>query len=160
MIEELGVKLRILARAEMTLLKADAHRRTNRLLLHTLAIGCLLVALVFVNLAVFFLLTESEVNANAAFTLAGINLALAAIPFFMARSAKPGSEEQMVREIREMAAEEITRDLSRVSGEVQEVVDAAKQFRRGLTGGGGGALSAVGPLLPMLLDLLRKRKHH
>lgn len=160
--EELMVKLRILARAEMTLLKADAHRRTNRLLLSVLSIGCILVALVFVNVGAFFLLTEADGDAQAAFVLAAANFFLASIPFFIGRSIKPSAEEGMVREIREMAAAEISRDVAAVSDDLRGVADSVRQVQAGIAGLGAGArssaLSALGPLLPVLVDLLKKNK--
>ncbi len=161
MMEELTVKLRILARAEMTLLRADAHRRTNRLLLSVLSIGCVLVALVFVNVGAFFLLTDADGNARAAFVLAAVNLAIGAIPFFMGRSIKPSAEEQMVREIREMAAAEISRDVKSVSDELSGLVESVKQLQAGISGLAGGrvsAITALGPLVPIVVDLLKKHK--
>ena len=163
MIEELTVNLRILARAEMTLLRADANRRTNRLLLSVLSIGCVLVALVFVNLGAFFLLTDADGDARAAFILAGVNLAIGAIPFLVGRSSKPSAEEEMVREIREMAAAEISRDVKQVSDELGAVSASVKQVQAGISGlgsGSGTAIAALGPLVPLLIDLLKKSKKH
>ena len=161
MIEELAVKLRILARAEMTLFKADANRRANRLLLSVLSIGCVLVALVFINVGAFFLLTDADGDARAAFILAAVNLALGAIPFAIGRNSKPSPEEQMVREIREMAAAEISRDIAAVGDELNSVATSIKQFQAGisgLAGGGFGSIAALGPLIALVVDLLKKNK--
>lgn len=100
---ELIMKLRIYLRAETTLFKADAQRRSNQAILAAISLGCVLVALIFVNVGVFYMLTDSDWDSRAAFNLAGGDLALALIPFLLRRSAKPGPEEQMIREIREMA---------------------------------------------------------
>jgi hypothetical protein len=161
---ELIVKLRILARAEVTLFKADAERRTNMALLAAMSLGCVLVALIFVNLGLFYTLTESEVDSRAAFILAGGNLALAFVPFLLRRQAKPGPSEQMVREIREMAADEVSKDIQSVSDEIASVGAGIKQLKSGISsfGGGGGsmggAMGALGPVLPLLIDLLKKSK--
>ena len=64
--KEFIVKLRILARAEMTLFKADAQRRSNELVLTLVSIGCVFVGLVFVNMGVFYRLTEAAVESRAA----------------------------------------------------------------------------------------------
>ena len=109
---EFIVKLRILARAEVTLFKADAARRTNQALLAAISIGCVFVGLVFLNLGAFFTLTESEIDSRAAFILAAVNIGLAFVPFLLRRQSKPGAEEAMVREIREMAAEEISKAIA------------------------------------------------
>ncbi len=157
---ELIVKLRILARAEVTLFKADAQRRANMALLAAISIGCVFVALVFINVGAFFVLTESDIDARAAFILAGANLVLAAIPYLMRRQSGPGPEEQLVREIREMAVEEISKDVSAVTDDIAAVGAGLRQVKAGVSsfGGGGGALGAIGPLLPLVIDLLKKGK--
>jgi hypothetical protein len=161
---ELIVKLRILARAEVTLFKADAQRRTNQAMLSAVSIGCIFVALIFVNMGAFFTLIDSEIDSRAAFILAGVNLALAIIPFLLRRQAKPGPEEQMVREIREMAADEVSKDIQSVSDEIASVGVGIKQLKSGISsfGGGGGsmggAMGALGPMLPLVIDLLKKSK--
>ena len=160
---ELIVKLRILARAEVTLFKADARRQTNQAILAAISVGCIFVALIFVNMGLFFMLTESEIDSRAAFILAGVNLALAVVPYLLRRQAKPGPSEQMVREIREMAADEISKDIQSVSDEIASVGAGIKQLKSGISsfGGGGsmgGVMGALGPVLPLLIDLLKKSK--
>jgi hypothetical protein len=161
--KEFVMKLRILLRAEMTLLKADAQRRTNGYALMGLSIGCVLVALVFVNIGAFFYLTDSDIDSRAAFILAACNLGLAVVPLLLRRQGKPGPEEQMVREIREMALEEVTKDVDKIVEEVAGVGAAVNQVKSGVsafTGGGlaGGGLLALGPFLGMAINLLKKKK--
>jgi len=157
---ELIVKLRILARAEVTLFKADAQRRTSQAQLMAISIGCIFVGLVFVNAGLFFLLTESSIDSRAAFILAGGNFALAVVPFLLRKQAKAGPSEEMVREIREMAADEISKDISAFTDEVAAVSSSIKQLKSGISsfGGGGGAMGALGPVLPLLIDLLKKSR--
>ena len=62
----------------------------------------------------------------------------------------------MVREIREMAAEEISKDISAVTNELAAVGTGIKQLRSGVSSFGGGALGALGPVLPLVIDLLKK----
>jgi hypothetical protein len=159
---ELIVKLRILARAEVTLFKADAQRRSNAAALTAISLGCILVALIFVNMGFFFTLTESEIDSKAAFILAAGNLALAVVPYLFRRQAKPGPEEEMVREIREMAADEVSKDISSITDEIASVGAGIKQLKSGISsfsgGGMGGAMGALGPALPLVIDLLKKSK--
>lgn len=156
---EFIVKLRILARSEVTLFKADANRRANQALLAAISIGCVFVALVFVNMGLFFMLTESEIDSRAAFILAGGNFGLALIPFLLRRNSKPSSEEAMVREIREMAAAEISKDLDELTAEINAVGDGIKQLKSGVTSfsSGGGVMDMLGPILPFVIDLLKKK---
>ncbi|MDJ0907037.1 MAG: hypothetical protein QNJ00_08015 [Woeseiaceae bacterium] len=162
---EFIVKLRILARAEVTLFKADARRRSNELMLALVSIGCVFVGLVFVNMGVFYRLTEAAVESRAAFILAVANFGLAIVPFLLRRRSGPGAEEQMVREIREMAAEELSKDFAAVADEVSAVGDSIKNVKSGISsfasagnGIGGGALGAIGPVLPVVIDLLKKSR--
>lgn len=160
---EFIVKLRILARAEVTLFKADAARRTNQALLAAISIGCVFVGLVFVNMGLFFMLTESDIDSRAAFILAAGNFGLAVVPFLLRRNTKPSPEEAMVREIREMAAAEISKEITEITDEIGAVGDGIKQLRSGISsfsrgGGGGIGFGALGPLLPLIIDLLKKGK--
>jgi hypothetical protein len=86
---ELIVKMRILARAEVTLFRADAQRRTNQAILAAISVGCIFVALIFVNMGAFFTLIESDIDSRAAFMLAGANLGLAIVPFLLRRANGP-----------------------------------------------------------------------
>jgi hypothetical protein len=160
---EFIVKLRILARAEVTLFKADAARRRNQALLAAISIGCVFVGLVFVNLGLFYMLTESDIDSRAAFILAAGNIGLAIVPFLFRRNAKPGPEEAMVREIREMAAAELSKDIGEVASEIGAVTDSVKQLKSGISsftsgGGGVGAMGLLGPVLPLVIDMLKKGK--
>ena len=154
---ELIVNLKILARAEVTLFKADAQRRTNQAMLAAISIGCVFVGLVFVNMGLFFVLTDAELDSRAAFILAGGNFALALVPLLLRRQAKAGPEELMVREIREMAAEQVSQELTAVADEVASVSSGFKQVRSSIASlSGGGTMSALGPVLPLVIDLIKK----
>jgi hypothetical protein len=148
---EFVMKLRILLRAETTLFKAEAQRRANGYALLGLSIGCVLVALVFVNIGAFFYLTDSELDSRAAFILAACNLGLALLPLLLRRQGKPGPEERMVREIRDMALEEVSRDVDKVTKDIAAVGG-------GVAGLAGGGMKAMGPLLGMVISLLKKKK--
>jgi hypothetical protein len=164
--KEFVMKLRILLRAEIALFKADAQRRANTYALTGLSIGCVLVALVFVNLGAFFYLTDSEIDSRAAFILAACNLGVAIVPLLLRQRGKPGPEEQMVREIREMSLEEVTKDIDKVAEEFAAVGATVNQVRSGVSaftgsggmGGLGGGLQALGPFLGMAISMLKKKK--
>ncbi|MBT8441989.1 MAG: phage holin family protein [Gammaproteobacteria bacterium] len=155
---ELALKLRILFRAEMTLFKADAQRRGQSAGLMFVGVLCVLVALAFLDVGLFFVLSESRGPSNAAFILAGGNLVLAIIPFLLSRQTKPSSEELMVREIREMAMEDLSKDIDRVAGEFAAVGNSFKNIRSGVSSLGGGGMDLVGPAVGFAIDMLKKRK--
>ena len=155
---EIAMKLRILFRAEMTLVKAEARRRGNMTLLAAISVGCVFIALVFVDLGLFFWLTQSAMHARAAFIVAGANLLLAAIPFLLRQRSKPGSEEQMVREIRDMAMDEVTKDVDALAQGVTALGDSFQQLKGGVASFAGGGLPALAPALTLVIDLRKKRK--
>jgi len=162
--DEFIVKLRILVRAQVTLFKADAQRQKNQALLASISIGCVFVAIVFVNVGLFFVLTESDIDSHAAFILAGGNLALAIVPMLIRSRAKPGPEEEMIREIRDMAGDEVSKDIKEVADDFAAVGDGIKQLKSGVSaftgggGGAGGAMAILGPALPLVIDLLKKSR--
>lgn len=156
---ELALKLRILFRAEMTLFKADAQRRGQSAGLMFVGVLCVLVALAFLDVGLFFVLSESRGPSNAAFILAGGNLALALVPFLLSRRTQPSAEELMVREIREMAMEDLSKDIDRVVADVASVGDSFKNIRSGVSSlGSGGGMDLVGPAVGFAIDMLKKRK--
>ena len=154
---EFAMKMRIWLRAEMTLFKAEANRRSTQAILAAISLGCVLVALIFVNMGAFFVLTESEIDSRAAFILAGVNLALAVVPFLMRRQTKPGAEEQMIREIREMALEEITKDANEVAAGFASLGESVNQLKSAVSSFSGGGFG-LGPALTFAIDLLKKGK--
>lgn len=161
--KELALKLRILFRAEMTLFKADAHRRGQAAGLMLVSVLCVLVALAFLDVGLFFVLAESRGYSNAAFILAGGNLVLALVPALLSRQTKASPEELMVREIREMAMEDLSKDIDSIAEDFAAVGQSLKQVKSGVSvlSGGGGAASAmnlVGPALGLAIDLLKKKK--
>lgn len=153
-------KAKIVMQAEGTLLKAQAQRRTNSLLLTGIAIGLMLIALVFVNIGIFFYFAESVVEAKAAFGLAGLNLGLGAIPFILSKRQRPNQAEQMVQEIRDMMMNDIANDTQQATSDVKAVVSTVKTLKSGVSalGGGHSGMLAALPLLTMLIDVLKKRK--
>lgn len=156
--KELALKLRILFRAEMTLFKADAQRRGQAAGLMFVSVMCVLLALAFLDVGLFFVLAESSGYSNAAFILAGGNLVLAMVPALLSRQTKPSPEEAMVREIREMAMEELSRDIDRVAADFAAVGDRFKNLRSGVSAlGGSSSMNLVGPALGLAIDLLKKK---
>ena len=61
----------------------------------------------------------------------------------------------------EMAVDEISKDIGAFTDEIAAVGTSIKQLKSGISsfsGAGGGAMSALGPVLPLLIDLLKKSK--
>lgn len=161
--KELALKLKILFRAEITLFKADAQRRGQAAGLMFVSVMCVLVALAFLDVGLFFYLADSTGYSNAAFILAGGNLVLALVPALLSRQTKPSPEELMVREIREMAMEDLSRDIDRIAEDFAAVGQSLRGVKSGISvlsggGGAGSAMDLVGPAVGLAIDMLKKKK--
>jgi hypothetical protein len=160
--DELLMKLRILARAEITLARINSQRIANRIKLLSIAIGAVLLTVVMVNVGAYQLLAETYSNATAAFLVAAGNAALAIALVLAARQLQPGPEEQMVREIREMALAEVTADVDAIKQDFTEIGDNVKRIRTGFaglsSGGGIGSWTGLASVVGMLVEALKRAK--
>ena len=160
--DETLMKLRILAKAETTLLKASARRAAMRARLFAVAIGLVLLTVIMLNVAAYQYLLESMSAGQAALLVGAVNAVLAAVAVLAAMRIQPGPEEAMVRDIREMALAELSGDVDlakdefvRISGDLNRIrtnVSAALGiFKSGAPGAG-----SVGPLLGIITKMLKK----
>ena len=161
--DETLMKLRILAKAESTLFKANARRASTQARLFALAIGLLLLTVVMVNIALYQYFSETQTPATAAVWVAGINAALAVVAIIAALRVKPGPEEAMVQDIREMALAELSADLDVARGEFNQVVEDLAKIKSGVSSAvgmfrsGGPGLGSVGPALGLITGMLGRR---
>ena len=151
------MKLKILFRSEMMLLKSENSRRVNTVLLSAIAIGALLIAIVFFNIGLFYTFTHESEYATAAFWLTLLNLVIAVIPLLIAKQFKAGAEEKMIEDIRDMTMDELSNDLDKVNQEVEQVGKSIKQVKSSISSVGSGSLTGMGPLLGLAIDLLKKK---
>ena len=114
-----------------------------------------------INIGIFELLAESFGRVKGAFYLAGANGLLAAVVVFFAQRGKPGLEEEMVNEIREMAlaelqtdADEVKEELERIAARVRQIEDSVSALR-GV--GHGSTLSSLGPVVDLAVHALKSR---
>jgi len=159
---ETMLKLRIWARAETTLAKITARRTGQRITAMAIAVGLALLTVGMVNLGTFELLAETYGRAKGAYYLAAGNGLLAILLVLVAQRSKPGLDEQMVSEIREMAltelqadADEFKEEFNRLTGHVRRIEDAVS----GLTGSGStlSKLTTVGPVVELAVQALKHR---
>ena len=160
--DEMIKKLKILARAEIHLARIRSERAADRTKLYALAIGLVLLAVVMVNVGMYELLAETYGDAVAAFMVAGVNIVLAALLAFAARQLQPGPEEQVVREIRELALTELTADVDQLKQEVAAFSGDVKRIRGGLSaftsgGGIGASWNSLAPVITMIIQALKQR---
>jgi hypothetical protein len=163
--DETMLKIRILARAELTLAQVHARLTARRMLITAIGIGLIVLTVAMVNVGLFHLLVEPIGEAGAAFAIAAINAVLGGLLILVAGRLRPGPEESIVQEIREMALSELSADANQLKEQVGEVTADLRRIRSGvgaLTGAGGlgglGGLVSLGPVVGMLIDALKSRK--
>lgn len=160
--EETILKLRILAKAETTLMKANARRAAMRARLFAMAIGLLLLTVVMVNVAAFEYLSETMSAAAAAGIMAFVNGILAVIVIVVATRVQPGPEEEMVQDIREMALTELSADLDGVKDDFNRISNDLNNIRSGvgqalgLLKPGRSAAGSLMPVLGLITSMLKK----
>jgi len=155
------IKLRILMHAEVTLARVNLRRLVNRTILAAIAIGLILLVVVMVNVGAYELLAESHGAAKGAFLVAAGNAILAVLVLFAARQLKPGAEEKMVQEIRELALAELSADAEGVRQSFASIVNDVKGIQSGFSAIGGGlgaGLTSFGPLIGLVVEMLKKRR--
>lgn len=161
--DETLLKLRVLTRAEVTLAKANARRIAARSRLYVIALGMVLITVVMLNFAAFEYISTQMSNAMAALTIAIVNGVLATLLLYMATRIRPGPEEEMVREIRELALTELSADADGIKRNFAQISSDVERIRSGFSsvssifGSTGNGLGSLGPLLGMLTSMLRKK---
>lgn len=159
--DETLMKLRILARAEMTIARVQAQQIANRIKLYSIALGLVLLTVVMVNIGAYQFLSQTHGNAMAAFLVAAANGVLAIGLIYAGRQRPAGPEEQMVHEIRDMALTELSADVDAVKKDFTQIGADVQRIRSGftaLTSGGGMGWASLGPIITLLTELMQKRK--
>ena len=156
------LKLQILARSEMALLRIYAQRRATQTALFAVALVFALIALGMLNFAGYHALAEVQSPAVAALLIAGIDAILALIVIAISRGAGPNPEqEKVVRDIRDLAYNELSADFDEVKAKVGQVTEDVNRIRSGLSafsGGSVGAASNLTPLLGLLVTAIKKSR--
>jgi hypothetical protein len=161
--DETLLKLRVLTRAEMTLAKANARRIAARSRLYAVALGMVLLTVVMLNIAAFEYLSTQMSDAMAALTMAIVNAVVAMLLMFVATRIQPGPEEEMVKEIRELALTELSADVHGFKNKFTQISSDLERIRSGFSsvsgifGSSGNSLGSLGPLLGMLTSMLKKK---
>lgn len=161
--DETLLKVRVLTRAEMTLAKANARRVAARSRLYVIALGMILLTVIMVNIAAYEYLSGIKGEPVAALLVAVANAVLAIIVIFFASRIKPGPEEEMVKEIRELALTELSADaegirekFTQISGDVERIRSGFSSVS-GALGSAQAGLGSISPVLGLLTSMLKKK---
>jgi phosphate/sulfate permease len=157
------LKLQILARSEMALFRLQASRNATRTVLIIIALLFALLALAMLNFAGYQWLSETKSPAIAALLMAVVNGVLALIVVGVSRSAGPNEEqEKMVRDIRDLAYNELSADFDEVKAGITKVTDDVSRIRSGFsafTGGSNNLANNLAPILSLLIGAIKKSRN-
>ena len=157
--DEVMIKLKILARAELMLAKANLRRTAVRGSLVGIALGLVLLAALMLNIGLYELFTDRYGPASGAFLVALLNVGLALLAMLATRLIRPGPEIAMVEEIREMALAELSTDVGEVRDDFLKIRDDIENIRTGFTAftsGGGTSIASLMPLITLAIDALKR----
>ena len=148
--------LKVFWRAERLLKTNELRLNIHKVQLTAIASLVGLFGLLMLTLAIFFALVPVWGQAGAALAIAGIDLALAGIFIVWARSLKPATEAEMVREVRDMALGDMEHELSLADAELRALKQEVQHFVRNPV---DALLPAViGPLLSGAAKGIKARK--
>lgn len=151
------LKLQIIVRAELALAEIRTRRAASRSAFFGVALVFLLLGLAMMTLAVYHALTPLMGPAWAAFTVALADTFIGIIVVLIARRAGPSeNEEKLAREIREMAYAELNNDIQQVKSEFDQISSEVKRIRSGVTAFTSGAAGTLGPVISMLIKILKR----
>lgn len=156
------LKLRIFLSAELNLARLTARRLANRATVLAIGAGLLLLAVVMVNVGAYQHLIQTYSTSAAAFMVAFGDGVLAVIAIFIASRIRPGPEEELAREIREMAIDELTADVDELKDQVGKVGSDVKRIRSGFSilSKGGSIGAGVAALAPIIATVIEAVKEH
>jgi succinate dehydrogenase/fumarate reductase flavoprotein subunit len=117
----------------MALARIKVQRTGFQVALFAVAALFALVGLALFNLAAYHAMVPRLGPALAALAVGGANLLLAAIALIIALKARPGSAgEKMAQEIRDLASDEIKKDVDEVRDDISRISDEIAGIRAGL----------------------------
>lgn len=160
--DETLMKIRILAKAESTMLKANARRAATRARLFAVAIGLAMLTVIMVNLAAYQYLSETLSAAQAALIIGLFNALLAVVAIILASRVQPGPEEAMVQDIREMVLTELSADMDAVKDEFVQIGGDLQNIKSGVSKalgifkGTGSGLGSTAQVLGLITSMLKK----
>lgn len=156
------LKLKLLAKTEMTLGRFHARRAASQAIFSAIALFFVLLGLGMLNFAGYQSLTVKFSPALAALFVAGIDIIIGvAVLRFATNTGSNSDEEKMAQEIRDMVYSELNNDVDSVKAEFAKVTDDVARIRSGftaLTSGQVGGVVGLIPLIELLTKAVNKKK--
>jgi len=159
--DDLIVKLRVLAKAEAILVRLHLRRAVRQMSLALVAALFGLLALAMLNVALYLYLSVRMDPALAAFAAAGMDLLIGVAAIIAAGRLELGSEAETAEMIRDRAITELAADAERVRQQMESLGDDIKGIRTSISSilqPGGISLPAVFSWIMMLVGFLRRKR--
>lgn len=155
--------LQLLLRSERVLAEMQFRLVSRKLALLSVAGMLSLLALAMLNVSGYFALEPSLGAANAALIVGLCDAVLASLLAGVAMLLATGPEEDMVREVRDMAVEELGTELEAVQGKLMEVREGVETVRANVASFVQNPLDAllphlIGPAVTAVTSLAKTRK--
>lgn|SRR3990167_5579403 len=145
-------KLSLYLRSEKILLKLTLREKARQLSYYILAILTFLVALISLNIGLFYCLQNYLNPAQCAFSLASFNLIVSIVMVLIATKKKANPEMAELSEIRDFAKENVIKDLQKSKN---EIVDASKNIKD-IVSGKIFNIQSIIPILQKILNISHK----
>jgi len=127
-------KLQLLVRAELALTKIYARRSLFRAAAVAAALAFILLGLGMLNYAAYLSLREQHTPGVAALLVASADAACAVAIIFIGSKLGPSdTEEKMAKEIRDMAYNEVGKDVEEVKQRIDQLAAEVKSIRAGVS---------------------------
>ena len=160
MSQDLNTKLKLLVKSEKALLGLQMRTKSRQTFWIALALLSVLVTLVLLNVTVYLYLAQTRTPLASVAILTGINLAVAALFFFISTRQENLAEAKAIEEIRDFAWEQVSADIDDMKqgvGDFKESVVKVKKSVDSLTSGTAFGLNKVMPVITTLIELNKKR---
>jgi hypothetical protein len=152
-------RLQTLARAEMAVAQVHASRAASRGALFSVGMVFGLLAIGMLTLAGYNFLIPVVGEGVAALIVALVDTVLAVVVLLIARKAGPSeNEEQLAREMRDLAYAEIGNDIERVKRDLERISSDVRSIRSGFMSTASTIASGVGPLLGLFAKSAEKKE--
>ena len=140
-------KLQLLVRAELALTKIYARRSLFRAAAVAAALAFILLGLGMLNYAAYLGLLDKYTPGVAALLVASADAACAVVIIYIGSKLGPSeAEENMAKEIRDMAYNEVGKDVEEVKQRIDQLANEVKSIRAGVSTAMGAIRFFVGLL--------------
>jgi len=132
--DEILLKLRILAKAEMVLFRLHLRRTLRQAALSLAAVFIIILAMGMLNLALYQYLIPRLDSAGSALAVAVIDILVAAVILYAAGRQQLGAEYDAAQELRERVVSDLMAEADRLRAYVTELHDDIRQIRASASG--------------------------